>query len=267
MKLGFYKSKSGNDRVSISKGKQLFDETIMLRSPSERYSLACGSWYINDEASDDDGNEIENSETLFVFCGEEIAFSKKWTDCPIDEDSARLYDDGKLCVFDETEGNGTIYVFGIDGKRIAKRSIPVSYRSYEFEDDFVWFCGEDNNLNLKLWTFSFENMETWSKRLPNDVLDVTEVVKDETNGHILRVETYEDGEKVIRYDADGKFDKSYRPPVKFIFEEQETITTIVAEEQPQSTVSRDETTRTEHKNTFLHKVSCKIIEAIRGAIK
>lgn len=235
---------NGQKYVKIENGKTLFEEPIVIASPSGRYCVATGYWYINDEDSEDDGDEIEGSAETFVFENEKIIYRAKNLD---DANDYVIQDDGKLYIL-EDDG---ISIWSVTGKPV-KRKFSFSDADCSITDDYIlaYGSGEDGNLrlsiflfetgefinkkftfseldcwitdeyfcaygygedgNLRLSAFLFKTSTMWTKQLHADICNIELVfmVKDaETYDQsyiIALAETYENGTILIKYGIDGK---------------------------------------------------------------
>lgn len=190
----------------IEDGRKCFDYVAELLSPSGEYKAAAGCWYINDENSDEDGDEVENSEMLVVWNDSGIVYSVKGYD-NIDPDDARLFDDGRLFHWD---GDETVTFFAADGKR-TKKKLSVSYTENGIEKDFAWFYGEGGeNSDMKIQVFVFETMKSWTKKLRQDT-DLDAVFPSPTDGGVVvAVRTYDKVLVVSKYSIHGE--KQTCPP-------------------------------------------------------
>ena len=197
MNVSFYDRK-GINSVSIEDGNALFDEPIEKISPNGRYCVASGYWYINDENSENDGDEIDGSAETIVFENGEILYRAKSIE---DAEDYVIRDDGKLCVF-EDDG---VTIWSALAKPITKK-FSFSWFDFGVNADFAWASGDDEDGNLRLSVFIFDTGKMWTKRLSANICNIKAVlmVKDSQSSICAVAETHDDEDIVIQYDLDGK---------------------------------------------------------------
>lgn len=207
MEVSTYTDPRGAESILIEDGRKCFDYVAELLSPSGEYKAAAGPWYINDEDSDEDGDEVENSEMLVVWNSDGIVYSVKGFD-NIDPDDAKLFDDGRLFLWD---GDETVTFFSADGKRTKKKlSISCEFQ-HGIEKDFAWFYGEGGeSLDMKIQVFVFETMKSWTKKLHQDA-DLDAVFPSPTDGGVVVAERTDDKVLIVsKYSIHGE--KQTCPP-------------------------------------------------------
>ncbi len=197
MNVNFYEC-GGTNYVSIEDGRKLFNEAIIAKSPNGKYCVAAGYWYINDEDSEDDGDEIEGSAETFIFEDGQIFYRAKSIE---DAEDYAIRDDGKLCILEED----AVSIWSASTKPIRK-TFAFSWFDCGINADFSWACGDGEDGNLRLSVFVFETGKMWTKRLSEKILAIKTVlmVKDSQCRIYAVAETYEDGDTVLLYDAEGK---------------------------------------------------------------
>lgn len=203
MNVNFYE-RGGTNYVSIEDGHKLFEEAIIQESPNGKYCLAAGYWYINDENSENDGDEIDGSAETIIFEDGQIFYRAKSIE---DAEDYAIRDDGKLCILEADY----VSVWSASAKPIRK-SFSFSWYDCGLNTDFAWACGDGEDGNLRLSVFIFETGKMWTKRLPAKICYIKCVimVKDTQYRIHAVAEAYEDedelqtGTTVLIYDADGK---------------------------------------------------------------
>lgn len=200
MNIEFYTTKHGADCVSITDGNKHFDGDIGIKSPNGCFLAVAACWYIDIENDDDvDIEEIENSETLYVLKGSEIAYSIKGIDS-IDTDNSILFNDGRMVLFDEKR---TISFYSSSGN--VQRKKTLVFFDYGIENSFAWFFGEsDAGGNYRLQIIDFNTMKSWTKQLRDEISGITNVSRTPDGGFVATAETYDNEHIELSYDADGK---------------------------------------------------------------
>lgn len=198
----FYDRK-GEQFARIENGKSLFDARIAITSTNGKYFAVAGYWYINDENSENDGDEIEGSAEAIVFENDRIAYRVKGID--VLDDDAVIRNDGRLCIYD---GDDTVSVWSKTEKTI-KKKFAFSWLDYGITTDYVWAYGDGEDGNLRLSVFLFESGRMWTKRLHTDICCIKTIYmqkdRDSDQNCIIAIaETYDDKDIFIKYDIDGK---------------------------------------------------------------
>lgn len=197
MNVSFYEN-NGMNFVCVEDGKAFFNETVEKVSPNGKYCVAAGYWYINDEDSENDGDEIEGSSETIVFENEQILYKAPSVE---DAEDYAIRDDGKLCILEE-DG---VSVWAASAKPVRKK-FAFSWLDAGITTDFAWAYGDGDDGNLRLSVFVFETGKMWTKRLSQSISEIKAVlmVKDIQNSIYAVAENYDNEDIVIQYDMDGK---------------------------------------------------------------
>lgn len=197
MNVSFYEN-NGMNFVCVEDGKAFFNETVEKVSPNGKYCVAAGYWYINDEDSENDGDEIEGSSETIVFENEQILYKAPSVE---DAEDYAIRDDGKLCILEE-DG---VSVWAASSKPVRKK-FAFSWLDAGINTDFAWAYGDGDDGNLRLSVFVFETGKMWTKRLSQSISEIKAVlmVKDIQNSIYAVAENYDNEDIVIQYDMDGK---------------------------------------------------------------
>lgn len=198
----FYDRK-GAKCIQIKNGKSLFNERIAITSPNGKYCAVAGYWYVNDDNSENDGDEIDGSAEAIILEDDHIAYRVKGIDA-LDDDSI-IRDDGKLCMI----GDDSVSMWSASANPI-KKKFAFSWIDCGINADFAWAYGDGDDGNIRLSVFIFETGKMWTKRLSTNINGIKKVilVKDpnifEQRNVIAIAETYDDEDVVIKYDTEGK---------------------------------------------------------------
>ncbi len=142
MQVEAYK-KYGAEYVRMRDGRKLFNEKIHVRSSNGLYAAVSGYWYIDDldnDEAEDNGDEIQGSEFLYILKGNQIFQKVKGLDyCP---DDFIIKDNGFFAYITD---EGTLVVYNQEGKRTTKK---LGYTIYEqgINECGAWFLYEDDQL-------------------------------------------------------------------------------------------------------------------------
>ena len=165
MQIEFYKE-YGAEYVRMRDGRKLFNEKIHVRSPNGQYAAVSGYWYIDDldnDEAEDNGDEIEGSESLYVLNGNQIFKKIKGLGyCP---DDFIIKDNGFFAYITD---EGALVVYNQEGKRTIKK---LDYTIYEqgINEYGAWFLYEDDQLNQKVNVVHFDSLKSWTKQMNEDV--------------------------------------------------------------------------------------------------
>ena len=197
MGVNFYEC-GGTNYVSIEDGHKAFNEAITAKSPNGKYCVAAGYWHINDEDSENDGDEIDGSAETIIFENEQILYRAKSTE---DAEDFAIRDDGKLCILEDR----CVSVWPVSGSPVKKR-FAFDYYDAGINADFAWASGDGDDGNVRLSVYIFDTGKMWTKRLSDDISIIKAVlmVKDAQYRIYAVAGTYEKGDTVILYDAEGK---------------------------------------------------------------
>jgi len=156
--------RNGTEFVRIRNKRNLFDAPIEARSNNKKYFAAAGYWYVDDlnnDEAEDNGDEVEGSEALYLFEDDHVLRTIKGID--YFPDAYVIQDDGFFAFFDE---DATLIVYTPDGKRKTIK-INENYCVYEcgINEHGAWLIYNDDNSNQKIKVVYFDTMKSWTKQM------------------------------------------------------------------------------------------------------
>lgn len=157
--------RNGTEFVRIRNKRNLFDAPIEARSNNKKYFAAAGYWYIDDlnnDEAEDNGDEVDGSEALYLFEDDQIIRTIKGVDSfPSDY---VIKNDGFFAYLDE---DNALIIYTADGKRSTKK---INYTVDEcgLNEYGAWFIYDDDNSNQKVRVVYFDSMKSWTTQMNDD---------------------------------------------------------------------------------------------------